>query len=201
MSPPWQDFQVTVCPMISSVTFRHSTVYWRSSHVDLTRSTAVRIRIHCAIIPNATFFPPLPAGVSPTPRVLVIQLFLEWMCIHTWRLGAKNTRLVLNCGFSLRKSEINGVNRQQEGGCGEFLVLNNIKLIAILQRELSEASTELTYEWGLQAALTFPSSPSMRYSNGKIDSLRSKANWLISSRVILEIVSAGWMIGDRDGEF
>lgn len=85
--------------------------------------------------------------------------------------------------------------------CGEFLILNNIKLIAILQRELSEPSTELTYEWGLQAALTFPWSPSMCYSNGKIDSLRSKANWLISSGVILEIVSAGWMIGDRDGEF
>lgn len=40
----------------------------------------------------------------------------------------------------------------------------------------------------------------MCYSNGKIDSLRSKANWLISSGVFLEIVSAGSMIRDRDGE-
>lgn len=40
----------------------------------------------------------------------------------------------------------------------------------------------------------------MCYSNGKIDSLRSKPNWLISLRLLLEIVSAGWMARDRDGE-
>lgn len=40
----------------------------------------------------------------------------------------------------------------------------------------------------------------MCYSNGKIDSLRSKPNWLISLWLLLEIVSAGWMARDRDGE-
>lgn len=58
----------------------------------------------------------------------------------------------------------------------------------------------LSCEWWQQAALTFHTSPSMCYSNGKIDSLRSKPNWLISLRLLLEIVSAGWMAIDRDGE-
>lgn len=40
----------------------------------------------------------------------------------------------------------------------------------------------------------------MCYSNGRIDSLRSKPNWLISLRLLLEIVSAGWLARDRDGE-
>lgn len=39
----------------------------------------------------------------------------------------------------------------------------------------------------------------MCYSNGKIDSLRRKPNWLISLW-LLEIISAGWMARDRDGE-
>lgn len=56
----------------------------------------------------------------------------------------------------------------------------------------------MTYEWCLRAILTFPSSPSMCCTNRKIDSLRTKANWLISSGVILEIVSAGWMMRDRE---
>lgn len=35
---------------------------------------------------------------------------------------------------------------------------------------------------------------------GKLIPLEVKANWLISLWVVLEIVSAGWMTRDRDGE-
>lgn len=35
---------------------------------------------------------------------------------------------------------------------------------------------------------------------GKLIPLEVKVNWLISLWVVLEIVSAGWMTRDRDGE-
>lgn len=207
MSPPWRDFQVIVCLMISSITFHHNTVngdhlmlqtLHKLSYFDWFNQGAQLWGhefpgISQSLMPNATFFFSFLLGSQLLPDYL-LSCYSWSICAKTHGvLDAKKTRLVLNNGFSSGSKRLIELTDNRK-----VAVVNSSSLISLnLWTYCKGNNMNSILNWPmsdvLQAALTFPSSPSMCYTNGKIDSPRSKANWLISSGVILEIVQQhGW---------